>query len=370
MKIAMFSNYYPEHGGGIESVASMLADEYRRAGHDVRWIAADITSTPHVGHFDDVPIPAWNVTERRFGFPYPLPAPSHWRSAVSAVAWCDVLHIHDALYALNVSAVASAIRFRKPVLLTQHVPEIPYSRRLLRVLQRVAYRGLGRAILQAADQVVFVNPRIPDEFSGWVRFRRPPIIIENGIDTNLFTRGSGVNDGELRALFVGRFVEKKGLPILAQVARLTPQWKWTLVGSPGDMEPSKWDHANVDVLGIVPRSKLVELYRSASVMVLPSRGEGFPLVAQESLACGTPVVISEELAAAVPAPGLVGSRLEPDHIVRGMADALQADRSEIAAAARRRWSSAGCAAKYVAILDRLAANEGPIAKPDSLIGAG
>jgi glycosyltransferase involved in cell wall biosynthesis len=310
------------------------------------------------------------VTERRFGFPYPLPSPIHWRTVARAVTWSDVVHIHDALYAVNVSAVASAARLRKPVLLTQHVPEIPYSKRSLRVLQRMAYRSLGRAVLQTADQIVFVNPRVPDEFSGWVRFRSPAMIIENGIDTRVFTPEFRRSDGELRALFVGRFVEKKGLPILGQVARLTPNWRWTLVGPPGDVEPSNWAHPNVEVLGLVPRSKLVELYRNACVMVLPSRGEGFPVVAQESLACGTPVVVSEELAADFNAPGLVGSPLDPDHIVRAMADALDADRERIAAAAQSRWDSANCAAQYLAVLHRLTTRGAPIAVSDGIIGAG
>jgi glycosyltransferase involved in cell wall biosynthesis len=369
MRIATFSNYYPEHGGGIESVASMLVNEYRRAGHQVRWVAADVASRRHIGDPEDLPVPAWNVTERRFGFPYPFPSPNQWPSIARTVAWCDALHIHDALYAINVAAVASAIRLHKPVLITQHVPEIPYSKWSLRLLQRVAYRALGRAVLQAADQVVFVNPRIPDEFSSWVRFRRPPLTVENGIDTEMFTRGSEASDGQLRALFVGRFVEKKGLPILRLVASLTPKWKWTFVGPPGDVNPRNWDYPNVEVVGLVPRSQLVELYRNASVMILPSRGEGFPVVAQESLACGTPVVVSEELALAFQAPGLIGTRLEPQYVVRAMAEAVTANRQEIAATARRRWNSADCAGKYLAILDNIAANTATLATPDNMAGA-
>src|SRR5205823_1964834 len=115
-------------------------------------------------------------------------------------------------------------------------------------IQSLAYRVVGRRVLEAADQVVFVNPSVRDKFAS-IRFRRPAEVIENGLDLELFRYEPGPDPAETNALFVGRFVEKKGLHVLHHVAQATPTWNWTVVGMPGEVNPATWELSNVTVLG-------------------------------------------------------------------------------------------------------------------------
>jgi glycosyltransferase involved in cell wall biosynthesis len=78
-----------------------------------------------------------------------------------------------------------------------------------------------------------------------------------------------------------------------------PGWDIQLIGS-GPLDPSLWALPNVHVLGRKSRAELSELYRAADALILPSVGEGFPLVVQEAMASGLPVFCGLDSAAADP----------------------------------------------------------------------
>src|SRR5690606_27527658 len=157
-----------------------------RNRHRVRWMASDISSHPHQHQIDDVQLPATNLIEVRLGFPYPIPIPIALKRIFEEVRHCDVVHLHDCLYIVNFFTFFAAQLYRKPVLVTQHIHEIPYKEAYKNILQKLAYNILGKWILQNANQVVFISERIKKSFENRFVFRRPPLLIPNGIDKNLF----------------------------------------------------------------------------------------------------------------------------------------------------------------------------------------
>ena len=306
MRILLVTHYYAEHRGGVEIVAAELARRLSARGLDITWMASAGDAEP-VARGEAVtrrPVPAWNLTERRLGFPYPLWSPLALLRLSQKVRCADVVHLHDSLYLGNVVAYLWARCYGKPVVVTQHVGPVPYSSRLLRGMLGLANRTLARLVLGGCDQAVFISPRVQAYFSRLFRFRHAPVYLANGVNTERFYPVSEESRQALRRrlgwpadrkvrLFVGRFVEKKGLPLLRQLATARPQDLWVFVGWGGD-DPSRWGFDNVRSAGALPQKAIADYYRAADLLVLPSVGEGFPLVVQEAMACGLPALISPE----------------------------------------------------------------------------
>lgn len=306
MRVLLVTHYYPEHKGGIEIVAGELAQRLVRRGVDVVWAASGSTPIAWERSATRIPMPAWNFSERFLGFPYPIWGPSSIFRLYREVRRCDLVHLHDSLYMGNVLAYVFARLLGKPVVVTQHVGPVPYSRWVLNALLAVANHTLASMVLGGCDHSIFISRRVQSYFAQFVRFRRAPRFIPNGVANSTFRPlgrderrclrdelGLPINKPIM--LFVGRFVEKKGLPILRMLAEHFPDCEWIVIGW-GPIDPTSWGLPNVRCLGSMDRTRITAHFQAADLLVLPSVGEGFPLVVQEAMACGTPALISEETA--------------------------------------------------------------------------
>jgi glycosyltransferase involved in cell wall biosynthesis len=99
-------------------------------------------------------------------------------------------------------------------------------------------------------------------------------------------------------LSVSRLVPSKAFDILlAAAARLEPRPRVRIIGRGALAAALSAQASELGVAATVETGcddqQLVEAYRRASVVVCPSRFEGFGLTGIEALACGTPVVASD-----------------------------------------------------------------------------
>ena len=104
--------------------------------------------------------------------------------------------------------------------------------------------------------------------------------------------------GKQRVLWVGRIDAEKRLELLLDVAEALPEVTFDVAGKPSNVENSysikvlaraKSIH-NVNVHGMVPRDRMADLYRNASLLCCTSIYEGFPNTFLEAWSCGLPIV--------------------------------------------------------------------------------
>jgi glycosyltransferase involved in cell wall biosynthesis len=126
-------------------------------------------------------------------------------------------------------------------------------------------------------------------------------------------------------LYVGRIAVEKNVE--AFLGSSHPASK-VVVGDGPALRQLKRDHPTVSFMGALRGVELASAYRSADVLVFPSRTDTFGLVMVEALACGTPV-------AAFPVPGPIDILTDKvgamsEDLDEAIAGALQCDRGACA----------------------------------------
>ncbi len=95
-------------------------------------------------------------------------------------------------------------------------------------------------------------------------------------------------------LFVGRLIEKKGIKILVNTAKLLPNIQFVFIGTGPLTDYLKTIKIkNILFLGKIENKKLPEFYSKYHVFCAPSLyEEGYGRVVMEAVACGSPVIAS------------------------------------------------------------------------------
>lgn len=123
------------------------------------------------------------------------------------------------------------------------------------------------------------------------------VVVLNGISSAIPTPSSELPSwpyGNKKLLFIGRFDYQKGVDIFCEALTLLDyRASGILVG---DFVLSDSDQVllpkNARQIGWLKPHELQVLYQSADILVIPSRWEGFGLVATEAMRAGLPVIAS------------------------------------------------------------------------------
>jgi glycosyltransferase involved in cell wall biosynthesis len=369
MKIGLITHYMPPHSGGIERVAEMLFTAYAHRGLEVRWVASRVPEGAATQEGDRIRVPCWNGLEQRLGVPVPVWGVPAWREVMKLAVWADVLHVHDCLYPGSALGVLFGKSLGKPVLLSQHIGFIRYRTAALRLLEQLAFATLGRWLLRRASRVAFATPAAEAYVTRLLgQYPENASLVPNGIDTSRFRPAGpqeqqtaretlGLPENGPVVLFVGRLVEKKGIDLVVEVSRAVPEATFLVVGD-GPLAGNIPSEANVVWHRSIEPERIHECYHASDCFLLPSHGEGLPLVVQEAAACGLPMIVSEGEVYAGP---LVqqGVCIAAPRNGNAMADrvrrVLKGEQAGLGSAARahaeRHWSLDSMATRYIALLE-------------------
>ena len=278
----MISYSLPVEGqkrGGIERAAHTLADGLVRRGHDVTVFSHDPKPVGAAYEVRELPwksfVSTWAGRRMTMGY------------LGNVLALVPDYADFDAVIAHGDSLLAPLSG--KPVLRVMHGSALGEARSATSIGRCALQLGVygqelltalvSRGVVAVSDNTTRDNPFISH-------------VIPHGVDEGIFTPWPANKSQEPSVLFVGALDGRKRGRFLIDgfvntIRPAHPEASLTIVGEAGPAHPG------VRYLTGVSDAELAGLYRRAWVYASPSTYEGFGLPYLEAMACGTPVVASE-----------------------------------------------------------------------------
>jgi GalNAc-alpha-(1->4)-GalNAc-alpha-(1->3)-diNAcBac-PP-undecaprenol alpha-1,4-N-acetyl-D-galactosaminyltransferase len=273
-------------GGGAERLMSQLASRWSAAGHEVHLVT---WSTPDT---DQYAVPS---AVRRHGLGLLAASTSPVSGLLANLRRVRVLRTTlqniqpDLLLSfcdqMNIVTLQAARRLSAPVIVSEH--SNPAKQRLSRIWE--AWRS---HTYPSCSRCVVLTDEIAQYVQRWVRADKV-YVIPAAIDPP--TQRPPATRSNTLILAVGRLSPEKGFDLLIEAWRRIhqqlPGWELHIAGAGSELaaltELAR-GLPSVKLLGWIPNAW--PLYQQATLFVLPSRYEGFPVALVEALSQGCPSI--------------------------------------------------------------------------------
>jgi len=304
MKIAMFTNTYLPHVGGVARSVKTLEDACRQHGHEVRVIAPEFEGQEESPEVLRVPaIQHFNGSD----FSVQIPFTSMIRDFIEDFK-PDMIHSHHP-FLLGDAALREARKMKVPIIFTHHTLYERYTHYVPMdspALKRVVIQ-LGTEYCNLCNQVIAPSGSI----ARLLRERgvtTPIEVIPTGIDIGFFAAGEGERFRKKTGIplkarvigHVGRLAKEKNLLFLAEAVAISlqddPSAVFLIVGEGDDREEmleilgKEVVKHQVYAVGMLTGPDLAHAYAAMDYFVFASQTETQGLVLAEAMAAGKPVI--------------------------------------------------------------------------------
>lgn len=309
MRVLFLTHSYPRVAGDAAgSFLWHLAAALKAEDVKVRVVAPSSDRLPAHDVFDGIPVDRFRYAPRRFeNLAYTGNMASEvqrsWSARLALVGFLgsefaaatrarrefapDLIHAHWWFPGGLVGTWAAALG-NIPLVTTMHGSDVRLAR------TKPFAKPLLRHVLKHSQAVTTVSRWLASEVTAMVP-SVSPVVAPMPVATQLFSPG-GTRD-DRRILFVGRLNAQKGIAGLVDaLGRMAGEARLSVVGDGPDHAALVEQARALGVAdritwhGARPQPELPGFYRQASIVAVPSIGEGLGLVAAEALLCETPVV--------------------------------------------------------------------------------
>jgi glycosyltransferase involved in cell wall biosynthesis len=294
-RVVMVLDWHPNSVGGTQTHVRGLAETLRRWGIETLIVSRELGKS----EIRDLKIEGYYPVKSLFNVDFIAvpPEPSSVRNVIRKLD-PDIVHSHHIFTLTSLMALKEAHELGIPSVITNHSIFYAYDKRSV-------WRVLGfliptRYFLGYADAIISVSSAADKMVESLLDKPKPRFIIPNGIDVEKYKPPEREPDDPV-VFFVGRLVYRKGPHVLVKAFRLVVDEvkdARLIIAGKGFMEPVLRTmvkklglEGRVEMLGVVPEWKKIELYRSSALVAVPSiANESFGIVAIEAMASGRPVV--------------------------------------------------------------------------------